>query len=106
MNEIEIKRTPEVIGAEIRSLTTQARSITLWYGIEIGRSDSNIKARFTNDRLSFYQGLAEVAYISGSNLYITRTQVLDYLKLGNAAEGFFIFDVTENGLEVTWTNGN
>ena len=76
------------------------------YGIEIGRSDSNIKARFTNDRLSFYQGLAEVAYISGSNLYITRAQVLDYLKLGNAAEGFFIFDVTENGLEVTWTNGN
>ena len=37
MNEMEIKRTPEVIGAEIRSLTTQARSITLWYGIEIGR---------------------------------------------------------------------
>ena len=37
MNELEIKRTPEVIGAEIRSLTTQARSITLWYGIEIGR---------------------------------------------------------------------
>ena len=37
MNEIEIKRTPDVIGAEIRSLTTQARSITLWYGIEIGR---------------------------------------------------------------------
>ena len=37
MNGLEIKRTPEVIGAEIRSLTTQARSITLWYGIEIGR---------------------------------------------------------------------
>lgn len=37
MNELEIKRTPELIGAEIRSLTTQARSITLWYGIEIGR---------------------------------------------------------------------
>ncbi len=37
MNEMEIKRTPEVIGAEIRSLTTQARNITLWYGIEIGR---------------------------------------------------------------------
>lgn len=37
MNEIEIKRTPDVIGAEIRSLTTQARSITLWFGIEIGR---------------------------------------------------------------------
>ena len=101
------------VGGEVREL---ASSLDVYirrgeleegvYGIEIGRSDSNIKARFTNDRLSFYQGLAEVAYISGSNLYITRAQVLDYLKLGNAAEGFFIFDVTENGLEVTWTNGN
>lgn len=76
------------------------------YGIEIGRSDSNIKARFTNDRLSFYQGLAEVAYISGSNLYITCAQVLDYLKIGNATQGTFVFDVTENGLEVSWSHGN
>ncbi len=101
------------VGGEIRELVS---SLDVYirrgeleegiYGIEIGRSDSNIKARFTNDRLSFYQGLAEVAYISGSNLYITRAQILDYLKLGNATEGFFIFDVTENGLEVTWTNGN
>lgn len=37
MNEIEIKRTPELIGSEIRNLTNQARSMTLWYGIEIGR---------------------------------------------------------------------
>lgn len=37
MNEMEIRRTPEVVGAEIRSLTTQAKCITLWYGIEIGR---------------------------------------------------------------------
>lgn len=75
------------------------------YGIEIGRSDSNIKARFTNDRLSFYQGLSEVAYISGSNLYITRAEILDYLKIGNTTDGYFTFDITENGLEVTWSNG-
>ena len=76
------------------------------YGIEIGRSDSNIKARFTNDRLSFYQGISEVAYISGSNLYITRAEILDYLKIGNTTDGFFTFDVTHNGLEVMWSNGN
>ena len=76
------------------------------FGIEIGRSDSNIKARFTNDRLSFYQGLSEVAYISGSNLYITRTEILDYLKIGNSADGYFTFDVSENGLEVMWSVGN
>ncbi len=72
------------------------------YGIEIGRSDSNIKARFTNERLSFYQGASEVAYISGSSLYITNADVLDYLRIGNSAEGYFLFDTTSNGLEVRW----
>ncbi len=75
------------------------------YGIEIGRSDSLIKARFINDRLSFYQGASEVAYISQNNLYITRAEVLDYLKIGNTSQGFFIFDITQNGLEVKWSNG-
>lgn len=76
------------------------------YGIEIGRSDSNIKARFTNDRLSFFQGVSEVAYVSGSNLYITRAEILDYLKIGNSTDGYFTFDVSENGLEVMWSGGN
>lgn len=76
------------------------------YGIEIGRSDSGIKARFTNDRLSFFQGIVEVAYISGSSLYITNAHILDYLKIGNSSDGYFMFDVTENGLEVRWINGD
>ncbi len=72
------------------------------YGIEIGRSDSNVKARFTNDRLSFYQGASEVAYISGSSLYITNAEVSDYLRIGSTSLGHFLFDTTENGLEVRW----
>ncbi len=76
------------------------------YGIEIGRSDSNIKARFTNDRLSFYQGVSEVAYISGSTLYITNADILDYLRIGNSGNGYFLFDTTDNGLEVRWIDGN
>lgn len=43
MNDLEISRTPELIGAEIRTLTTQAQSITLWFGIEIGRKLSEAK---------------------------------------------------------------
>lgn len=72
------------------------------YGIEIGRSDSNVRARFTNEKLSFIQGDVEVAYVSGSNLYITRAEILDYLKVGNSEQGYFTFDVTEYGLEVRW----
>lgn len=76
------------------------------YGIEIGRSDSHIKARFTNDRLSFYQGVSEVAYISGSTLYISNADVLDYLRIGNSTHGYFLFDTTQNGLEVRWIDGD
>ncbi len=76
------------------------------FGIEIGRNDSNIKARFTNERMSFYQGIAEVAYISGSTLYITNADILDYLRIGNVSDGYFLFDTTENGLEVRWIDGN
>lgn len=76
------------------------------YGVEIGRNDSNIKARFTNDKLSFLQGDVEIAYISGNNLYILRAEITDYLKIGNSNNGFFIFDVTDNGLEVKWSYGD
>lgn len=76
------------------------------YGIEIGRSDSNIKARFTNDKLSFMQSGVEVAYISKNNLYITRAEITDYFKIGNSSVGCFIFDVTDNGLEVKWSYGS
>ena len=76
------------------------------YGVEIGRSDSNVKARFTNTRLSFYQGDVEVAYVSGSTLYITNARILDFLEIGNSNEGFFLFDTTQNGLEVRWMDGN
>ena len=76
------------------------------YGIEIGRSDTNIKARFTNEKLSFLQGTTEVAYISGNNLYILRAEIIDYIKIGDIEKGYFIFDVTDNGLEVKWSYGN
>lgn len=44
MNEIQTRRTPDVIGAEIRGLTQQAKHMTLWYGIEIGRRLTEAKA--------------------------------------------------------------
>ena len=44
MNDIQTQRTPDIIGAEIRGLTQQAKSMTLWFGIEIGRRLTEAKA--------------------------------------------------------------
>ncbi len=44
MNDIQPQRTPDVIGAEIRGLTQQAATMTLWFGIEIGRRLTEAKA--------------------------------------------------------------
>ena len=41
---VEAVRTPEIIGAEIRTLTQQGRCITLLYSIEIGRRLKEAKA--------------------------------------------------------------
>ena len=69
------------------------------YGLEIGQINEidgeevfNKYARFTSDRLSFYdQNDTEVAYISDFKLYITNAEVTGRLKLGafelNTANG-------------------
>lgn len=44
MNDIQTQRTPDIIGAEIRGLTQQAKTMTLWFGIEIGRRLTEAKA--------------------------------------------------------------
>lgn len=72
------------------------------FGIEVGRSDSVFKTRFTNEEMAFYQGSVKVAYISSNTLYITRAEILDYIQIGNSEDGYFIFDVTKHGLEVRY----
>lgn len=74
------------------------------YGLEIGQRNTvdgeeafNKYARFTSDRLSFYdQNDTEVAYISDYKLYITNAEVTGTLKLGG-----FMID-TAKGLTIKW----
>ncbi len=75
-----------------------------FYGIEVGQTISqdgvqtfNKFARFTSDRLSFYDANeVEVAYISDYKLVITNVEIKGGLKLGG-----FVLDVT-NGMALRW----
>lgn len=74
------------------------------YGLEIGQKDVvggeevfNKYARFTSDKLSFYdKNDTEVAYISDYKLYITNAQITGTLTLGR-----FVVD-TSDGISIKW----
>ena len=53
--------------------------------VTIGTSDSPIKLKVKNDRISFEQNNIEVAYISNNTLYITDATFLNSLRIGNFA---------------------
>lgn len=77
------------------------------YGLEVGQTNSvdgvdvfDKFARFTPDRLSFYdRNDTEVAYISDYKLYITHAQIT-----GSLTVGMFKLDTT-SGLAFKWIGG-
>lgn len=72
--------------------------------IELGRSDSVIKAVLQNDRLSFVESGQEVAYISNRTLFIKDAQITQTLRFGNADSGYYVWSIGENSTyELTYT---
>lgn len=104
-DDLETYRTYIVeTNARIKSGLLEEVNGTSVYGIEVGQTNKvngvevfNKFARFTADRLSFYDKNGhEVAYISDYKLYITYAEVTGTLKLGG-----YLID-TANGLTVKW----
>lgn len=50
--------------------------------IVLGQIANEFKLRITKERISFYQGAQEIAYMSNSKLYITYVEVLGSLQIG------------------------
>ena len=70
--------------------------------MELGRSDSDFIAKLSNERLSFYEGSNEIAYISNNALNITDAQIRRRLSISyvdNAGEIKYTYDwiVRSNG---------
>lgn len=60
--------------------------------ILLGEVGNELELQIANDRISFLQDGAEVAYLSNRKLYVTDTQILHSLQLGN-----FAFMPRDNG---------
>lgn len=69
MNEIQTQRTPDIIGAEIRGLTQQAKTMTVWFGIEIGRRLTEAKEMLEHGQwLAYLKEQTEFSQPSASRL--------------------------------------
>lgn len=60
--------------------------------IELGDVNSPFKTLLTHEKISFFKGEVEVAYISNNKLYITDAYIINSLRIGN-----FEFVVEDNG---------
>lgn len=60
--------------------------------IELGDINSPFKTLLTHEKIGFFKGEVEVAYISNNKLYITDAYIINSLRIGN-----FEFIVEENG---------
>lgn len=104
----KIKAELLVNGHIYSGIIEYAKSGEAIVGIEIGQTTTangekvfSKFARFTADRLSFYdQNETEVAYISDYKLVITNAWVKGSLQLGSG----FVFD-TSNGIALRWNEG-
>ena len=106
----ELRKVIDSINYSLVEVSAYIRSGVLYYdenetpvyGLEIGQTNVidgekvfNKFARYTSDRLSFYdQNGTEVAYISDYKIHITHAEVIEAIKLGgyliDASRGFTI----------------
>ena len=74
--------------------------------LSIGVNGSNFKTEITNTEMAFTESGDRVAYISNSDMYITRARVTDTLSVGTVSNGYFDFVTMAGGLALKWRTGS
>lgn len=104
---IEFTRVQQGIDTTSAALEEYKREVATYVrfdedGLELGKSDSKIKAELSNDKLAFTQDDVEVAYISDHKLFIQEANVVNRIAIGNTDNGYFNLTTTPTGLAITW----
>ena len=70
--------------------------------LDMGSSESSVKMRLTNTRLSFVQAGAELAYFSDNKLYVTRLEAVEQISIGTDTNGYLDIVTTPTGVGFKW----
>ena len=70
--------------------------------LDMGSSESSVKMRLTNTRLSFVQAGSELAYFSDNKLYVTRLEAVEQISIGTSVNGFLDVVTTPTGVGFKW----
>ena len=74
--------------------------------LSLGKTGNSFKTEITNTEMAFTENSEKVAYISNSDMYITRARVTDTLSVGTTENGYFDFVTMAGGLALKWRNGS
>ena len=74
--------------------------------LSLGKTGSSFKTEITNTEMAFKENGERVAYISNSDMYITRARVTDTLSVGTVTNGYFDFVTLPGGLALKWRTGS
>lgn len=93
----QISDTSDKVDSVSDDLQTKYGTITQYMrfgsdGLTLGKTNSTLTLQLTNDRISFQNGGAEIAYVTGKKLYITDATFLSSVQIGK-----FAFIPRENG---------
>ena len=70
--------------------------------LDMGSSESSVKMRLTNTRLSFVQAGTELAYFSDNKLYVMRLEAVEQISIGTSVNGFLDMVTTPTGVGFKW----
>ena len=70
--------------------------------LDMGSSESSVKMRLTNTRLSFVQAGTELAYFSDNKLYVMRLEAVEQISIGTSVNGFLDIVTTPTGVGFKW----
>lgn len=95
----------DIVGAN-GTLTTFMREVTNWQtfdenGLTLGKTGSPFQVVLNTEKLAFMQDGVEIAYLSNNKLYISASEIVNELVIGNPAEGYMTLDVFGGGLVCT-----
>ena len=100
----EVNDSVQAVSQDLNGFRSTVQGYMAFDGdkLTLGKTGNSFKTEITNTEMAFTENSEKVAYISNSDMYITRARVTDTLSVGTTSNGYFDFVTLPGGLALKW----